>query len=241
MRVRVKSTQEEIISNTSVKVTSDTTQEVRAGKSNSVIETNGGRVFVFGNNYYGQLGLGDTTNRAVPTELTAPLGEINATKPLARGNIKKITAGSYSTFVETKDGKLYAFGNNSYGQLGLGIPTDPGHANGRIKTPREITVSGIQGNIKGIFPGAYHTILETKDGKLFVVGNNLYGELGLGNKGSATVKTSFTELTVSAGSTNAIRTLARGNIKRVFAGSYSTFVETKDRKLYAFGKMIKAN
>ena len=62
-----------------------------------------------GYNKYGQLGLGDTTNRTTFTQVTT-----NA------DNIKEIYCGGFHTLILKNDGTLWSAGNNDYGQLGLG-------------------------------------------------------------------------------------------------------------------------
>jgi alpha-tubulin suppressor-like RCC1 family protein len=43
------------------------------GGNHSLILTDANKVYSFGYNYYGGLGLGDTTDRNVPTEITTSL------------------------------------------------------------------------------------------------------------------------------------------------------------------------
>ena len=91
--------------------------KVVAGENHTFfyIKDKGGKdtLYASGRNYYGQLGLGDTTNRDKWTEVTLPDGF----------KIEKVIAGGDHSFLKgTVDGeaKLYACGDNQYGQLGLG-------------------------------------------------------------------------------------------------------------------------
>ena len=60
-----------------------------------------------GNNFFGQLGLGDTINRNVPT--------------LLKGyKVKQIATGKNHTIFTDFDDNIYVMGYNLFGQLGLG-------------------------------------------------------------------------------------------------------------------------
>jgi alpha-tubulin suppressor-like RCC1 family protein len=86
---------------------------IAAGEHHSLALTRNGRLFAAGYNYNGQLGLGDTADRAF-------FDDTNLT------DVKAIAAGLYHSFALTSDGNLSAAGYNSHGQLGLG---DTNHHN----------------------------------------------------------------------------------------------------------------
>ena len=64
-------------------------------------------LYVFGDNEYGQLGLGDTNTRFTPI------------KHPSLSNIIDISKGGLHTFVKTSNNEIYAFGYNEYSQLGI--------------------------------------------------------------------------------------------------------------------------
>jgi alpha-tubulin suppressor-like RCC1 family protein len=64
---------------------------------------------VWATGQYGQLGLGDTTNRNTFTQISSSFN-----------NPKQISCGRYHTFIVKQDGAIWATGSNYYGQLGLG-------------------------------------------------------------------------------------------------------------------------
>ena len=70
-----------------------------------------GILFGFGRGLQGSLGLGDTSNRLIPT--------LTAFDPW-----KEINSGSYFSLAIQSNGTLWAWGNNSFGQLGLNDLTD---------------------------------------------------------------------------------------------------------------------
>ena len=83
-------------------------KDIATGWYTSMALSVSGDIFVFGLNSYGQLGLGDTTTRTVPTKLPTGL------------TYRAIAAGDQTSMAVTTDGKLYMWGNNIYGQYGNG-------------------------------------------------------------------------------------------------------------------------
>ena len=64
-------------------------------------------LWLFGSNFYGGLGLGDRNARNKPI------------KHPTLSNIMDISSRGHSTFIKTLDGKIFAFGDNTYLQLGI--------------------------------------------------------------------------------------------------------------------------
>lgn len=67
-------------------------------------------VYVFGQNSYGELGIGDLEEKHMPTKLSF----------FDNIEISQIAAGNEHTAVLTKAGDVYTFGFNGSGQLGHG-------------------------------------------------------------------------------------------------------------------------
>jgi len=70
-----------------------------------------GSLWCWGANESGQLGLGDTTDRSVPTQVGTPL------------DWASVAAGSSHTCALTTSGLRYCWGSNDSGQLGLNNTT----------------------------------------------------------------------------------------------------------------------
>ncbi len=86
-------------------------KQVVAGCQHMTILTEDGTVFACGYNEYGQLGLGDTTDRNTVTAGPAlPDGKV----------VKQVIAGRDHTMILAEDGTVFACGRNTQGQLGLG-------------------------------------------------------------------------------------------------------------------------
>ena len=63
-------------------------------------------LFVFGNNIYGQLGLGDIDKRLTPVK-----------HPIL-SNVIDVSRGGFHSFVKTSNNEIFSMGYNKYSQLG---------------------------------------------------------------------------------------------------------------------------
>ncbi|MFA5794830.1 MAG: fibronectin type III domain-containing protein [Candidatus Brocadiia bacterium] len=122
------------------------------------LKTNG-TLWAWGQNNYGQLGLGDTTNRNTPTQAGTDT------------DWSKIAAGYAYTIALKTNGTLWAWGENWFGQLGDGT-------NVSKNIPTQI---GTDTNWQQIACGYWHTLAIKTDGTLWAWGKNSVGELGLGD------------------------------------------------------------
>jgi len=135
---------------------------VAAGEYHTIALTSDGKVMAWGQNKLGQVGNGLTDDVSSYAVVTVAGGS-----PLA--NVIAIAAGSYHNLALTADGKVYAWGSNSNGQLGVG-------GNSAIQS-RAVEIQGLPA-ITAIAAGAFHSLVRTGDGRLFGWGANFYGALG---------------------------------------------------------------
>jgi alpha-tubulin suppressor-like RCC1 family protein len=91
-----------------------TVQQIAQLQSCSMILMTDGTLYVTGDNYYGQLGLGDTTQRTTWTRVT--------TLPSGR-KIKKLSQGTWHSMALMDDGSVYGWGYNVFGAHGFGNTT----------------------------------------------------------------------------------------------------------------------
>ena len=71
-----------------------------------------GDVYSFGKNNYGQLGIESCDAQRQPVRIFSD--------PLSREHVLRVSCGYFHTVAVSDDGKVYTFGRNDYGQLGLG-------------------------------------------------------------------------------------------------------------------------
>jgi alpha-tubulin suppressor-like RCC1 family protein len=162
-------------------------------------------LYAIGWNKHGQLGFGHNTNLNVPKEV--PFFEDPAV-----GRIQMVECGAAHSVVLAQSKKLYVFGNNMYGQLGLG-----GYAHVSTPTP----VSGLQ-DVCQVACGSHHTLVGTADKRALACGWNASGQLGLNHfRDQDTFQT--------------IDELAGKQMQLVACGGSHSFVLTSEDELFGFG------
>ena len=126
-----------------------------------------GSLYSWGDNHYGQLGLGHRQHQNTP-QLIDPSHFHNKT-------INSIHQGPIHTLALMEDGSLYTWGYNVYGELGLGHNTNQ-------NTPQLISPDHFENKIiQSIHTGSHHTLVLMTNGSLYAYGQNAKGQLGLGH------------------------------------------------------------
>ncbi|XP_041255804.1 X-linked retinitis pigmentosa GTPase regulator isoform X2 [Onychostruthus taczanowskii] len=143
---------------------------ISCGDEHTAIITGKGKLYMFGSNDWGQLGLGSKNTVSKPTCVKA----LKPEKP------KLAVCGRNHTLVYTEKGNVYAAGGNSEGQLGLGDTEER-------TTFHLIRFFTNQHKIKQLSAGSYTSAAVTEDGQLFVWGDNSEGQIGLASEASVSV------------------------------------------------------
>ena len=138
-----------------------------AGRGHSLALKDDGTLWAWGYNNFGQLGLGDTASRNVPTQVGSDSDWVS------------VIAGSTHALAIKADGTLWAWGNNSLGQLGLG---DTNHR----YTPTQV---GTDTDWEQVAGGFYLSYAIKAGGSLWAWGYNADGQLGQGDTTDRTVPT----------------------------------------------------
>ncbi|XP_054030574.1 probable E3 ubiquitin-protein ligase HERC4 isoform X1 [Melanerpes formicivorus] len=135
--------------------------QVACGYYHSLALSKGSEVFSWGQNKYGQLGLGyEYKKQNSPHMIKSLLGI-----PFAQ-----IAAGGAHSFVLTLSGAIFGWGRNKFGQLGLNDDNDR-YVPTLLKSLRSQKVVHI-------CCGEDHTAALTKEGGVFTFGAGGYGQLG---------------------------------------------------------------
>ncbi|GBG70272.1 hypothetical protein CBR_g6400 [Chara braunii] len=160
--------------------------QVAAGKAFSLAVTEDGRVWSWGCNVKGELGLGDTVARLLPEMVEGKLAE---------ETVEAVSAGFEHVVALTKQGVLYVWGSNDRGQLGTGEDA----AYHMVPTQIGGSVFGIK--FAHIAAGLKHCIVASKSGEVYAWGANDFGQLGLGDvedrKNPAAILSKFTRSRIS--------------------------------------------
>ena len=132
----------------------------RAGRASAVAValTN---LWAWGSNYYGKLGLGNTTSRSSPVQVGTT----------STWSSVEYNRGGTHTLATKTDGTLWAWGENLSGQLGLANTT-------ARSSPVQV---GALTTWSKVCCGLYNTAAIKTDGTLWTWGNNRGGQLGIGN------------------------------------------------------------
>lgn len=134
------------------------------GVSYAISDT--GTLYAWGTNSNGQLGLGDQSERHVPTVVEALVNE----------TVVLVSSGTSHTLALTADGQVYAFGSNTDGQLGSpDALEDDGTPARRAVEP--VLVEGLPSNVVSVTADTKTSYAVTEDGRVFGWGENRYGQL----------------------------------------------------------------
>lgn len=181
--------------------------DVEAGEDHSLILTANGTVYATGRNAFGQLGVSvDKTNRN-----SFEIVPINAT-------IQYIAAGKAMSMAVDTEGKVWVWGKNTSGQLGLNIESE------YISTPTKISTIGGNTNYKAatVSAGTNTTEVLMSSGELYVAGANNLGQLG--NNRATEISRVFIK----------VNTLGNDVLNADVGNDYSAVI-TKNGSVWGFG------
>jgi alpha-tubulin suppressor-like RCC1 family protein len=147
-----------------------------------------GRVYAWGDNTYGALGLGNTPTQRVPARI------------IGLGKIVDIAAGERHGLALAQDATIWSWGQNRHGELGI----PPSSA----LTRNPAQVSGMYGVI-AIAAGGFHSASIDVNGTLLLWGDGFRGQLGNGsNIGNSSGKASSLPADVVMASLGRLHSLA---------------------------------
>ncbi|XP_070288953.1 probable E3 ubiquitin-protein ligase HERC4 isoform X3 [Myotis yumanensis] len=135
--------------------------QVACGYYHSLALSKASEVFSWGQNKYGQLGLGTDCKKQASPQLI---------KSLIGIPFMQVAAGGAHSFVLTLSGAIFGWGRNKFGQLGLNDENDR-YVPNLLKSLRTQ-------KIVYICCGEDHTAALTKEGGVFTFGAGGYGQLG---------------------------------------------------------------
>ncbi|XP_030741270.1 X-linked retinitis pigmentosa GTPase regulator [Echinops telfairi] len=141
----------------------DTPMYITCGDEHTAVITGTNKLYMFGSNNWGQLGLGTKSSVLKPT----------CVKALKPEKVKFAACGRNHTLVSTEGDHVYATGGNNEGQLGLGDVEER-------NTFQRIDFFSAQHKIKQLSAGSNTSAVLTEDGELFMWGDNSEGQIGLG-------------------------------------------------------------
>ena len=170
---------------------------LKTGEDYNILIFKNGKVYVWGYNYFGQLGLGYKSSSS-PYGILTPTENTQLEQIIQNNggvdNILTLETGWGHNILIFKNGKVYVWGINSAGQLGLGDTNDRNTPTENTQLEQIIQDNGGVENIHIYETGSYHNILVFKNGKVYVWGNNYYGQIGIGDTNSRNTPTENSNL-----------------------------------------------
>ncbi|MBO6522749.1 MAG: T9SS type A sorting domain-containing protein [Balneolaceae bacterium] len=193
---------------------------IAVGENQSLVLTDNGTVYTFGEGTHGTLGQGNGGRY----DIAAPITHSNlGGKKIIAAAVSKDTGGDEFTLMIAEDSTVYSFGENNYGQLGHDDkvsrrdPTQISHAN--ITGKKFVAVSA----------GKNFSVLLAHDGSVFVMGHNNNGYLGIGSTtpGEILVPTLVDTSNISG-----------HRIVQIAAGNNHTIMLSDSNQVFAFGENV---
>jgi len=189
-----------------------------------------GQVWAWGRNEAGQLGLGDTEDRFVPTLVNA----------LSGYDVVEVATGKAHALFLTGCGKVFASGSNDNGQLGQGRKT------GNQDEPKMVQHE-IEAKIVSIATGAEFSVLLDSKGKVWTFGHPENGTLGHNDDGKFMAKANKVEFRCEHSpkqvmvwvekdtKAKEVTHLPMPNIKKISCGPNHTVAVDENNKAFSWG------
>ena len=186
-----------ISSSKSTSQTSFPAVRLAAGGAHSLGVLTNGTVWSWGSNALGQLGDGTTVASQTVPVLFASLS----------GAFVAVAGGVAHSLALRDDGRVFAWGLNSDGQLGDGTTT---------LRRQPVQVSGLTG-VVAIAAGAAHSLALKEDGTVVAWGANVFGQLGDNTNTRrltpVTVSSLSTAVGIAAGGFHSLAVLSSGDVR----------------------------
>ena len=173
--------------------------QVSAGFYHSVARKADGTVWTWGLDYLGRLGTGpDTGDALTPAQVTT------------LANVVSVSAGGGHTLALRADGTVWAWGENTYGQLGDGT-------NDARFFP--VQVAGLT-DVVEVSAGYDHSLARKRDGSVWAWGSNYGGHLGDGT---------------TTDRSNPVRVVGLSGVVQISAGNTFSTALTSDGSVWVWG------
>jgi len=181
--------------------------KISCGWGHTAAVMNNGDLYTWGVGEYGALGIADPGSQWFPVKVAFSGRE--------QISIVKADCGTRHTAMVDDKGRLYMCGAGDAGQLGTG-------SREKEVLPREIT--SIPEKIQDSACGIFHTLVLTRSGRVYAMGGNNTGQLGIGTKRGSSTPVRIKELDTV-------------NVVKIAAGNHSAAV-TNRGELFVWGTNI---
>jgi alpha-tubulin suppressor-like RCC1 family protein len=146
----------------------ETATTLSAGFDHTCVGVGPGNLYCWGSNASGEIGTGEECPPGCEYLTAVAVGKIT--------DAVQVNAGKYFTCAVSASGRLWCWGINSTGELGIGAkPRD------HVLVPTEVT--GISGGVRQVGAGILHACALSEAGGVWCWGHNYKGRLGTGQPG----------------------------------------------------------
>lgn len=175
---------------------------VSCGKHHAAVVTSHAKLFTWGHNKYGQLGLGDYATRTEPHEVHFALAVLSSHQRALRlrhtirerggggggggTNVTQAACGAFHTLFVTHQQTVLAMGYNQAGQLGLGHRLQQ-HMSWRSCVPAAVETLRDR-SILDVAAGQNHSACVLSNGAVYTWGCSDDGRLGVGLRGDCAMR-----------------------------------------------------
>lgn len=130
-------------------ILSSAVADAACGTSHSLAVTSNGELYAWGRNVYGQLGVGDNTDRSSPTRVGTDSDWVS------------VKAGNYHSIAIKENGQIYSWGLNNLNQCGVaeGLITSTGLNTPTLSSLFNSMIASASYGLVGVFPGYSNTVL----------------------------------------------------------------------------------
>jgi alpha-tubulin suppressor-like RCC1 family protein len=179
------------------------------GIGHMIAITEENKIYIWGGNYLGQLGNGTNHNCFVP----------QMPEKLMDERIVDICCGNFHSIVLSECGRIYAWGDNSYGQIGNECDNECQLMPISIKSFEKLKIISIS-------CGQYHSMALLDKGCVYSWGNNSFGQLGFMN----IIASNTPKLIELFDETN-----EKYFIEKISCGSYYSLLLSREGDIFGFG------
>ena len=191
------------------------------GQGSFFLSTTDGKLYASGENKEGRLGLGEYRKHSRLFGLVYFAEDKKGESVLFGGGVERAWVSEETAFLLTTEGRLYACGNNKYGQLGL---QDMEKRERFEPVARAMSREGVwislEKNVKEMWISNYTSFVLMNGGQLYASGLNDKGQLGMrdGKDRSRFEASPF-----------------KKKVKYMWAGNYDTYLLTGNSELFSCG------
>eukprot|EP01084_Bolivina_argentea_P081629 147796_1 len=187
--------------------------QISCGGFYSAVISGDGELYTWGDSRFGQTGNLDRKHQLLQIPTVVDILRFN------KISVKSISCGSTFCFILSSVHTIWCWGNNKYGQLGIGNRMDQ-------RYPIELKLESKYGNAIQINCGDRHTGILTENHRILMFGSNQHKQLGFNNNSESLMDVIKPRILLS---------LSEERIEEIKCGATFSGAITNDGRVYIWG------